>query len=747
MQKESKYHETLIDLAEVLLEDKNTLSIRVSGFSMYPVLQEGDICFVEKCSTEELKRGDIIVFRDGKKLIAHRLLHIQKTDNGYLLKTRGDNNRFDDNPFTDEFLTGKLVRYQRNNKTCSFNSLSMRGRRFSAVAFPSFSSFINNTHLRLSRGEKFAVTAVHSLKNNISTILTGSEKLFRINVLISVLQGLIPLAIIVCFKYLVDFLTHNTIQTLQGRLFWFVLLGITGLLFLGGSVFSQLYGYFSEKMSQSVTRHIYASLHRQHVCLGLSAYENPDKQDKMHRAVQEASFRPVKILNAFLTLIKTFSSGIVLVGLFVSIRWYVFLILLIAVIPDALVRFTFSRKRYHLKEVQTTREREKFYYNRVLTAFPFAKELRLFGFSDFFLKRFNRTQDSLFDEKIRLSRSELTLTVAAQFFAVLLIFGSLGIVSYLSIQGSMTIGAVVLFFFAFQRGYSTLNEFFRSVTGLLEDNSFLQDYIDFLDIKPEKEAVAGTKSFSLEHEIRFDKVSYRYENSQRDVLKEVSLRIPTGKTIALVGKNGSGKTTLVKLLCGFYHPESGAILIDGVDTRLIGQQEICEHVAAVFQDFALYQVSAMQNILLGNVGKNPDTDKARKAAAVAGIDETLEKLPNGYQTLLGNLFDGSEELSIGQWQKMAIARAFYRDAPLLLMDEPSSALDAASESQLIGKLKELSHNRTSLIISHRLSTVQWADFIYMLDEGEVAEQGTHEELMNMKGKYYALFTSGREKES
>ncbi|MBP1663810.1 MAG: transporter related protein, partial [Bacteroidetes bacterium] len=494
MQKESKYHKTLIDLAEVLLEDKNTLSIRVSGFSMYPVLQEGDICYVEKCNTEELKKGDIIVFRDGKQLIAHRLLHIQKTDNGYLLKTRGDNNRFDDNPFTDDFLSGKLVRYQRNNKTCSFNSLSMRGRRFSAVAFPSFSSFINNTNLRLSRGEKFAVTAVYSLKNNISTILTGSEKLFRINVLISILQGLIPLAIIVCFKYLVDYLTLNTLQTSQGKLFWFALLGITGLLFLGGSVFSQLYGYFSEKLSQSVTRHIYASLHRQHVRLGLSAYENPDKQDKMHRAVQEASFRPVKILNAFLTLIKTFSSGIVLVGLFVSIRWYVFIIL-----------------------VQTTREREKFYYNRVLTAFPFAKELRLFGFSDFFLKRFNHTQESLFDEKIRLSRSELTLTVAAQVFAVLLIFGSLGIVSYLSIQGSMTIGAVVLFFFAFQRGYSTLNEFFRSVTGLLEDNSFLQDFIDFLNIKPEKETVPVTKSFSLEHEIRFDKVSYRYENSQRDV--------------------------------------------------------------------------------------------------------------------------------------------------------------------------------------------------------------------------------------
>lgn len=242
----------------------------------------------------------------------------------------------------------------------------------------------------------------------------------------------------------------------------------------------------------------------------------------------------------------------------------------------------------------------------------------------------------------------------------------------------MTIGAVVLFSLLFSADIPPSTNFSVRLPDYSRITASCRTILIFLILNQKKEAVAGTKSFSLEHEIRFDKVSYRYENSQRDVLKEVSLRIPTGKTIALVGKNGSGKTTLVKLLCGFYHPESGAILIDGVDTRLIGQQEICEHVAAVFQDFALYQVSAMQNILLGNVGKNPDTDKARKAAAVAGIDETLEKLPNGYQTLLGNLFDGSEELSIGQWQKMAMARAFYRDAPLLLMDEPSSALDAVS---------------------------------------------------------------------
>ena len=746
MRKESKYHKTLVDLAEVLMEDNLTICIRTKGYSMFPALKPDDTCFVEKCSADKLKRGDIVVFKTGQQFVAHRLMRIHKNDSNYLLHTKGDNNLLEDTPFSDEFLTGKVVSYQRKNQTYLVNSNRMLWSKFTAISFPSLATTINNTHLRINHAGHFISSSFSSLKENIPAILTGSNKLFRINALISILQGLIPLAIIVCVKLLVDFLTGNSLHSTDRQVIWFVLLGVTGLLFLSSSVLNQLYGYFTEKMSQSVTRQVYADLHEKHTRLGLSVYENPEKQDKMHRAVQEASFRPVKILTALLTFIRTISSGVMLIGLFISIRWYLILILLVAVIPDAVIRLKYSRKRYHLKDAQTTRERAKYYYNRVLTAFPFAKELRLFGFSDFFQRRYNLTQDELFDEKITLSRAELRFTVAAQAFAVVLIFGSLGIVSYLTMQGALTVGAVVLFFFAFQRGYSTLNDFFRSLTGLMEDNTFLQDLIDFLKIPDNKSTLEADKPFTLEQEIRFDRVSFRYENSNRNALKDVTIRIPVGKTVALVGENGSGKTTLVKLLCGFYEPDAGTILIDGVDARRIGQQAVCENSAAVFQDFALYQVSAMQNILLGDVSKEADPDKARLAAAAAGIDATLENLPRGYQTLLGTLFDGSEELSIGQWQKMAIARAFYRDAPLLLMDEPSSALDAISESQLIERLKELSRNKTSLIISHRLSTVQWADCIYLLDKGEVAEQGTHAELMALKGKYYTLVSGGREYE-
>jgi ATP-binding cassette subfamily B protein len=440
------------------------------------------------------------------------------------------------------------------------------------------------------------------------------------------------------------------------------------------------------------------------------------------------------------------AAALFMIGLFVSIKWYLVALMLIAIIPSVVIRLQFSRKWYKLKESQNTKEREMYYFNRVLTGFPFAKEMKLFGFFDFFLHRFSSAQNTLFNQKITLRKSEIRLSVFAEFFAIILIFISLGYVSFLKINGEISIGTVVLFFFAFQRGYSVMNELFRSLTQIIEDNTFLNDFIAFLNM-PTKSNVKVEKqpSFSLQKEIKIENVSFSYESSKREALKAINITIPAGKTVAFVGANGSGKTTMIKLLCGFYQPDSGRILFDGVDATQIGQPAICENTTAVFQDFALYNVSAIENVQLGNIQAKMDIERAKKAFQAAGIAEVIDRLPNGYDTLLGNLFLGGEELSIGQWQKMAIARAFYRDAPLLLMDEPSSALDADSELQIIKSLKKLSKHKTAVIISHRLTTVQWADVIYLFDEGEIVESGSHTGLMEQKGKYFSLFQTANER--
>jgi ATP-binding cassette subfamily B protein len=733
----------LLDITGSLLED-HTLNFRMQGHSMYPTLKDGDWGTVEKISPEELRTGDIVVFKSHDKLIAHRLIAITSLKGEKIFYAKGDKNSYKDAPFTRDALVGKIVSFQRKNKTIKMDSPAMKFRKFVSLHFSKQVIPFFNFKLRIANTLNTRGAGFKSIKQNISVIIRHSEKILLINAIISILQGIIPFVLIVCIKALIDQLTSLQVANENQRHIFIVLLVITALVFLTSGILTEIRTYFSEKLSQSITRRIYEKLHNKHASLDLSHYENPAEQDKIHRAVQEASFRPIKIANELLSGLKSIASALFLIGLFVIIKWYLIALLIIAIVPGVYFRLKFSQKLFNLKESQSTKEREMYYFNRVLTGFPFAKEMKLFGFFDFFKHRFYHDQENLFEQKIALRKSELKFNIGAQVFSVMLIFLTLGFISYLKLNGEITIGTVVLFFFAFQRGYSVLSELFRSITQLWEDNTFLNNFIDFLNMPTQASATAEYQAnFSLQKEIKIENACFRYETSKRDVLKSVSITIPAGKTVAFVGANGSGKTTLIKLLCGFYQPDSGKILFDGVDASQIGQSTVCKNITAVFQDFALYNIPAIENLGLGNIHTPFDLGKAQKAAQAAGIADIIERLPDGYYTLLGNLFKGWEELSIGQWQKIAIARAFYRDSPLILMDEPSSALDAESELQIIESLKKLSHNKTAVIISHRLSTVQWTDLIYFFHEGEVVESGNHNDLMALQGKYYALFQTAK----
>jgi ATP-binding cassette, subfamily B, bacterial len=737
-----KIEKTTDQPADDLLKDGRTTLFKMTGNSMYPVLKDGDVGMVQKCNPENLRIGDIVVFKLGEKFVAHRLINIQQNGALTFYSARGDKNLFNDPPFTVETLSGQIIQFTRGKKILTTRDKNVRLLTKLTGTFRSLLIPIFDLRFRLKAYAKRLSESYGSLNANLKIIGKPAKKPLVTNTVLSIIQGVAPFLLIVCIKLLVDRLTNPNSQSLP----WMSqngLIILTAAVFLLSGVLSVIHGYFFEKLSHTVTNHTYQLLHQKHTELDLSYYEDPNQQDKIHRAVQEAGFRPVKIMGELLTLFKSTAAVLVMLVMFLGIKWYLLVLLLISVIPSVLVRLKYTNKRYRLKESISPKERQMAYFNRILTGFPFAKELRLFGFSSIFLNRFRDIEDELYEEKQRLQKSEMMADIAAQVFAVLLIFTSLATVVYLMTIGAITIGSVVLFFFVFQRGYSVLSDLLRSVTLLMEDNTFLNDFFAFLNLPIREKSTQNKQLQPLHKGITVENVRFRYETSKRDALSDVSLFIPAGKTVAFVGANGSGKTTLIKLLSGFYAPLQGSIRYDNDELNDLDKQALRRQITAVFQDFALYNISAHENISLGNIHEPFNLEKAKEAAKAAGIAELFERLPLGYETLLGNLFKSGEELSIGQWQKIAIARAFYRDSPILFMDEPSSALDVDSEKQLLGSLRTLAKDKTVVIISHRLSTVQWADILYVLDRGTVVESGNHEELMAKKGKYYAMYMTSK----
>ncbi len=714
----------------------------MQGNSMYPVLKAGDLGLVKCISENDVRLGDIVVFQQNGVRIAHRLVKKTTTDAGTLFIAKGDKNKLEDPPFEASDVEGVLTAYYRKGMLNSFNTPYQRIERYASLNMPGFAYYVRNVRFKIWYRSKWVKTHWTNSLANFRRILSTSHRLFAVNAVLAILQGVAPLLLIVCIKAFIDTLTQpeGVARGSMGATEWLWLVATACLFFFIGAL--RLVGnYYTNKLSIQLDQHAHRLLHDKHANLGLSYYESPEQQDLMHRAVQEAGFRPVKIVMEALTLIRSVAALCLVCALFLSIKWYVVLLLIAAVLPDVWVNLRQARKRYALKQAQSTDERKMQYVNRILTGEAFAKEIRLFQLFGVFHTRYTVLEKRLDTEKQALNRAEVTCGLVTQSIAFVALLLTLVLVVSLLLSGSISIGSVVLYLFVFQRGYAVLGDCFHALTRLAEDHVFLNDFTRFLDV-PEAERKAATSVIPpLKQTMRVENLHFRYPGTSKEVLKGINLVVPAGQTIALVGPNGSGKTTLLKLLCRFYDPTSGRILLDENDLETLDKVALRETITAVFQDFALYNLSAGENIGMGNVKQPIDAQHIRFAAQQAGVADLLEGLPDGYETQLGHLFRNSRDLSIGQWQKIAIARAFYRDAPLLFMDEPSSALDATSEKQLLEALRQLGKNKTVIIVSHRLSTVQWADRIVVLDKGLVVEEGTHTSLLAAKGLYHTLYNN------
>ncbi len=497
----------------------------------------------------------------------------------------------------------------------------------------------------------------------------------------------------------------------------------------------------NEAMGQVVTDHVSDVIHSKSMVVDLEYYENSRYYDSLHRAQQEAQSRPMQIVTDLLTTAQSLVTMVAMAALLFTLSWVIALVVIVVAIPGALVRVRYSRRMYEWRRQSTTADRQSWYFHWLLTDGTRAKELRLFGLGELFRGMYRDVRLILRTERIGIARRRAWADFGSAALAVLAIFGALAYIVWQTISGAITLGSMVMYYQAMQTGLSSLQAVLGGMASLYEDNLFLTYYHEFMELEPRvlPPAQPAPVPRPMTEGVRFEDVDFSYPDTDRTALSGISLTVRPGEVAALVGPNGSGKTTLIKLLCRLYDPSAGAITLDGADLRSFDVDELRRHMSVIFQDFAEYQLTARENIRVGNVDLAADDPAVEAAARDARVDEVLRGLPHGYDTMLGKWFDEGEELSVGEWQKVALARAFVRDAQILVFDEPTSALDPETEWRVFQHIKELARGRAVVLISHRFSTVRSADRIHILDAGRIVESGAHDELMALQGRYARMY--------
>jgi len=563
-----------------------------------------------------------------------------------------------------------------------------------------------------------------------------------ISSLLVVVQGILPLASLYLIKLIIDATTEAISSHGNTDLSYiFILTGIAAGIGILNSICQHASSYYQEKLSIKVSDYVYQLMHKKSVSADLEFYENPAYFDTLHRAQMEGPYRPTSVVNGFIRLLQNSVSLLAITGLLISFHWSVPFFLIAAVIPGVVIKIKYSDKMFNWQRGRTQTDREGGYLNWLITGNLHAKELRLFGLGDLFADRFSKIRQTLRGEKLKLIKSRSIADVFAQICSILAMFGALGFIIFRAVHGMISLGDLVMYYQAFQRGLDFFRNLLTGLAGLYDDNLFISNFYEFIDLKDKIVSPDNPVKTpeSLRYGVSFRNVSFNYPMSNNIVLSKINFSIKPGEIVALVGKNGAGKSTITKLLCRLYDPDSGSIEIENTDIKNYAVSDLRNLMGVLFQDYAQYQFSARENIWIGDINVPFESDKVVSAAQSADAKRIIDKLPKGFETMLGKMFQDGQELSQGQWQKIALARAFMRNAKLIILDEPASSLDAESEYEIFNNFKKLLKGKSALLISHRFSTVKMADKILVLDNGTIVEQGSHEELMSHHGQYEKWF--------